>query len=99
MKEHLRPRRASEEAEERSGRSNTHPKKLGARQKSSEDRRKKSVRHQGRTEDPYRRIEAYYDGLGTTLEIMVPKLRVGPEEHEVRVCLRPHLGSNDLMLT
>ncbi|CAL5388249.1 unnamed protein product [Camellia sinensis] len=44
-------------------------------------------------------IEAYYDGPGTVLEIMVPKLRVGPEEHEVRVCLRPHLGTNDLMLT
>uniref|UniRef100_A0A5B6YHF7 HSP20-like chaperones superfamily protein n=1 Tax=Davidia involucrata TaxID=16924 RepID=A0A5B6YHF7_DAVIN len=44
-------------------------------------------------------IEAYYDGPGTVLEIMVPKLRVGPEEHEVRVCLRPHLGGNDLMLT
>lgn len=23
------------------------------------------------------------------LEILVPKHRVGPEEHEVRVCLRP----------
>ncbi|XAR50940.1 hypothetical protein NMG60_11005408 [Bertholletia excelsa] len=44
-------------------------------------------------------IQAYYDGPGTWLEIMVPKLREGPEEHEVRVCLRPHLGSNDLMLT
>lgn len=44
-------------------------------------------------------IEAYYDGPGSVLEIMVPKLRVGPEEHEVRVCLRPHLGGNDLMLT
>lgn len=44
-------------------------------------------------------IEAYYDGSGSVLEIMVPKLRVGPEEHEVRVCLRPHLGGNDLMLT
>ncbi|KAL6987572.1 sequence orphan Slt1 [Sarracenia purpurea var. burkii] len=44
-------------------------------------------------------IEAYYDGPGRVLEIMVPKLRSGPEEHEVRVCLRPHLGSNDLMLT
>ncbi|THG18430.1 hypothetical protein TEA_023774 [Camellia sinensis var. sinensis] len=28
-------------------------------------------------------IEAYYDGPGTALEIMVPKLRVGPEEHEI----------------
>ncbi|XP_038701779.1 uncharacterized protein LOC119998499 [Tripterygium wilfordii] len=44
-------------------------------------------------------IEAYYDGPGSVLEIMVPKLSAGPEEHEVRVCLRPHLGGNDLMLT
>ncbi|XP_057438446.1 uncharacterized protein LOC130730451 [Lotus japonicus] len=44
-------------------------------------------------------IEAFYDGPGSVLEIMVPKLRVGSEEHEVRVCLRPHLGGNDLMLT
>ncbi|KAL0545082.1 hypothetical protein IC582_020223 [Cucumis melo] len=44
-------------------------------------------------------IEAYYDGPGSVLEIMVPRLRVGPEEHEVRVCRRPHLGGNDLMLT
>ncbi|XP_021912498.1 uncharacterized protein LOC110826206 [Carica papaya] len=44
-------------------------------------------------------VEAYYDGPGSVLEIMVPKLRIGPEEHEVRVCLRPHLGGNDLMLT
>ncbi|CAL0316891.1 unnamed protein product [Lupinus luteus] len=44
-------------------------------------------------------IEAYYDGPGSVLEIMVPKHRVGPEEHEVRVCLRPHLVGNDLMLT
>ncbi|KAE9585500.1 putative HSP20-like chaperone [Lupinus albus] len=41
-------------------------------------------------------IEAYYDGPGSVLEIMVPKLREGSEEHEVRVCLRPHLGGNDL---
>lgn len=45
------------------------------------------------------KIEAYYDGTGTVLEILVPKLREGPEEHEVRVCLRPHLGGSDLMLT
>ncbi|KAK6146929.1 hypothetical protein DH2020_017841 [Rehmannia glutinosa] len=45
------------------------------------------------------KIEAYYDGPGTVLEILVPKLREGPEEHEVRVCLRPHHGGNDLMLT
>ncbi|KAL4571715.1 hypothetical protein LXL04_018480 [Taraxacum kok-saghyz] len=44
-------------------------------------------------------IEAYYDGPGSVLEILVPKLREGPEEHEVRVCLRPHLVGNDLMLT
>lgn len=44
-------------------------------------------------------LEAYYDGPGTVLEILVPKLREGPEEHEVRVCLRPHLVGNDLMLT
>ncbi|KAJ1387235.1 hypothetical protein SESBI_40148 [Sesbania bispinosa] len=44
-------------------------------------------------------IEAYCNGPGSVLEIMVPKLRVGSEEHEVRVCLRPHLGGNDLMLT
>ena len=44
-------------------------------------------------------IEAYYDRPGSVLEIMVPKLRAGAEEHEVRVCLRPHLGGNDLMLT
>ncbi|KAF3679226.1 putative heat shock cognate 70 kDa protein 2-like [Capsicum annuum] len=46
------------------------------------------------------KIEAYYDETGTGLEIMVPKVREGPEEeHEVRVCLRPHLVGNDLMLT
>ncbi|KAK9170509.1 hypothetical protein Syun_002649 [Stephania yunnanensis] len=44
-------------------------------------------------------LEAFYDETGTVLEIMVPKHRVGPEEHEVRVCLRPHLGANDLLLT
>ncbi|GAB2258224.1 hypothetical protein Droror1_Dr00014384 [Drosera rotundifolia] len=35
------------------------------------------------------KLQAYYDGPGTALEIMVPKLSSGPEEHEVRVCLRP----------
>ncbi|KAG6434078.1 hypothetical protein SASPL_105699 [Salvia splendens] len=35
------------------------------------------------------KIEAYYDGPGTVLEILVPKLREWPEEHEVHVCLRP----------
>ncbi|MQM08130.1 hypothetical protein Taro_040984 [Colocasia esculenta] len=37
------------------------------------------------------KLEAYYDETGTVLEIMVPKHRVEPEEHEVRVCLRPPL--------
>lgn len=46
------------------------------------------------------KLEAYYDETGTILEIMVPKHRVGPEEHEVHVCLRPpHLGANELLLT
>ncbi|KAJ6845957.1 uncharacterized protein M6B38_280085 [Iris pallida] len=46
------------------------------------------------------KVEAYYDETGTVLEIMVPKHRVGPEEHEVHVCLRPpHLGANELLLT
>ncbi|KAL5581029.1 hypothetical protein UlMin_013471 [Ulmus minor] len=44
------------------------------------------------------KLEAYGDETGTGLEIMVPKHRVGPEEHEVRVCLRPHLGANELRL-
>ncbi|PKA63164.1 hypothetical protein AXF42_Ash007960 [Apostasia shenzhenica] len=35
------------------------------------------------------KLEAYYDETGAVLEIMVPKHGVGPEEHEVRVCLRP----------
>lgn len=34
-------------------------------------------------------LEAYGDPTGTMLEILVPKHRVGPEEHEVPVCLRP----------
>jgi hypothetical protein len=34
-------------------------------------------------------LEAYCDGTGTGLEIIVPKHRVGPEEHEVHVSLRP----------
>ncbi|GER37218.1 HSP20-like chaperones superfamily protein [Striga asiatica] len=34
-------------------------------------------------------LEAYFDKSGTVLEIKVPKHRVGPEEHEVTVCLRP----------
>ena len=35
------------------------------------------------------KLEAYRDETGTMLEIIVPKHRIGPEEHEVRVCLRP----------
>ncbi|KAK9279741.1 hypothetical protein L1049_013423 [Liquidambar formosana] len=45
------------------------------------------------------KLEAYGDETGTGLEIMVPKHRVGSEEHEVRVCLRPHLGANELLLS
>lgn len=45
------------------------------------------------------KLEAYGDETGTGLEIMVPKHRVGPEEHEVHVCLRPHLGVNELLLS
>ncbi|GAB2274344.1 hypothetical protein Dimus_009108 [Dionaea muscipula] len=37
------------------------------------------------------RLEAYFDKAGTILEILVPKHRVGPEEHEVPVCLRSPL--------
>ncbi|KAE8654322.1 putative mediator of RNA polymerase II transcription subunit 37e-like [Hibiscus syriacus] len=49
------------------------------------------------TEDA--KIKAYLDGTGSALEIMVPKLPVVPEEHEVRVCLRAKLGGSGLMLT
>ncbi|KAK4272962.1 hypothetical protein QN277_021447 [Acacia crassicarpa] len=45
------------------------------------------------------KLEAYYDEPGSVLEITVPKLHGGPEEHEVRVCRRPQLGGNDFMLT
>nr|XP_010920629.1 uncharacterized protein LOC105044435 [Elaeis guineensis] len=46
------------------------------------------------------KLEAYYDESGTVLEIMVPKHRIEPEEHEVHVCMRPpHLGANELLLT
>ncbi|XP_023511962.1 uncharacterized protein LOC111776815 [Cucurbita pepo subsp. pepo] len=45
------------------------------------------------------KLEAYGDESVTGLEIMVPKHRVGPEEHEVPVCLRPHLGANELVLS
>jgi hypothetical protein len=34
-------------------------------------------------------LEAYRDETGTGLEIIVPKYRVGPEEHEVHVSMRP----------
>ncbi|KAJ0235084.1 hypothetical protein HA466_0267040 [Hirschfeldia incana] len=47
-------------------------------------------------------IEAYFDGTGPVLEILVPKLRGGvEEEHEVRICLRPHHlgGVSELKLT
>ncbi|CAN6921179.1 unnamed protein product [Brassica oleracea] len=37
------------------------------------------------------KLEAYRDETGTSLEVLVPKHRVGPEEHEVRVCLRPFM--------
>ncbi|XP_047330278.1 uncharacterized protein LOC124933881 [Impatiens glandulifera] len=45
-------------------------------------------------------IEAYYDGPGTTLEIIVPKPCGGIKEHEVVVCRRPHNmeSSDHLML-
>ncbi|XP_065008470.1 uncharacterized protein LOC135638878 [Musa acuminata AAA Group] len=44
------------------------------------------------------KLEAYYDETGTLLEIMIPKYRVGPEEHEVHVSMHPpHLGSNELL--
>ncbi|XP_078165463.1 uncharacterized protein LOC144560159 [Carex rostrata] len=46
------------------------------------------------------KLEAYFDEAGSVLEIIVPKHRSGPEEHEVRVCMRPpHFGTNDLLLT
>ena len=37
------------------------------------------------------KLEAFYDETGAVLEITVPKHRLEPEEHEVRVCLRPPL--------
>ncbi|KAF3453889.1 hypothetical protein FNV43_RR04330 [Rhamnella rubrinervis] len=45
------------------------------------------------------KLEAYSDETGRGLEIMIPKHREGPEEHEVRVCLRPHLEVNELLLS
>jgi hypothetical protein len=35
------------------------------------------------------KLQAYYDETCTDLEIMVPKHRMGPEEHEVFVSMRP----------
>ncbi|XP_047322768.1 uncharacterized protein LOC124926563 [Impatiens glandulifera] len=37
------------------------------------------------------KLEAYCDQTGKILEIMVPKQKVGLEEHEVTVCVRPSL--------
>ncbi|PAN27661.1 hypothetical protein PAHAL_5G096100 [Panicum hallii] len=46
------------------------------------------------------KLEAYFDEAASVLEIMVPKQGNEPEEHEVRVSLRPpHFGANDLLLT
>lgn len=45
------------------------------------------------------KLEAYFDSTGTVLEVLVPKPRVEPEEHEVPICLRSHLGMNDLLLS
>ncbi|KAF5729583.1 hypothetical protein HS088_TW21G01750 [Tripterygium wilfordii] len=45
------------------------------------------------------KLEAYGDETGTMLEIIVPKLRVGPEEHEVRVCFRHSPWSERTLLT
>lgn len=42
------------------------------------------------------KLEAYFDKSGTVLEVKVPKHRMGPEEHEVLVCLRP---PNELALS
>ncbi|EXB58127.1 hypothetical protein L484_026326 [Morus notabilis] len=41
------------------------------------------------------KLEAYCDETGTVLEIIIPKHRKGPEEHEVRVCFVPPLGMNE----
>uniref|UniRef100_A0A0A9PSL8 Uncharacterized protein n=1 Tax=Arundo donax TaxID=35708 RepID=A0A0A9PSL8_ARUDO len=46
------------------------------------------------------KLEAYFDEAASVLEIVVPKRGNEPEEHEVRVSLRPpHFGANDLLLT
>jgi HSP20 family molecular chaperone IbpA len=45
-------------------------------------------------------LEAYFDEAASVLEIMVPKRGNEPEEHEVRVSLRPpHFGANEILLT
>ncbi|KAG9151492.1 hypothetical protein Leryth_015112 [Lithospermum erythrorhizon] len=51
------------------------------------------------------KLEAYGDVTGTMLEIIVPKHHVGPEEHEVLVCLRsspwsenPHVGLTEALV-
>ncbi|KAI4386004.1 hypothetical protein MLD38_003980 [Melastoma candidum] len=43
------------------------------------------------------KLEAYEDESGTGLEILVPKNTIGPREHEVQVCLRPHSVVNELL--
>ncbi|KAM0835202.1 hypothetical protein ACQ4PT_063092 [Festuca glaucescens] len=46
------------------------------------------------------KLEACFDEAAAVLEIMVPKRGNEPEEHEVRVSMRPpHLGVNDLLMT
>jgi hypothetical protein len=46
------------------------------------------------------KLEAYCAETGAMLEIIVPKHRVGSEEHEVRVCLRTlSMGVNDHLPT
>ncbi|EPS63807.1 hypothetical protein M569_10974 [Genlisea aurea] len=45
------------------------------------------------------KIEAYFDDPGAVLEILVPKVKPGPVEHEVHVCLRPGGRNDKLMLS
>jgi hypothetical protein len=46
------------------------------------------------------KMEAYFDEAASILEIMVPKRGNEPEEHEVRVSLRPpHFVPSELLLT
>lgn len=42
------------------------------------------------------KLEACCNVSGSVLEIMVPKHRVGPEEHEVRISFPPHLVPSEL---